>query len=33
MQNINVKREASYRSDKQWLQWGKVWVARLVPYK
>jgi len=29
---INAEREASYRSDKDYAAWGKVWEQRLKPY-
>lgn len=30
---INAEREASYRTDRGYAQWGKVWERRLLPYK
>lgn len=29
---INAEREASYRSDKGYTEWGKVWERRLKQY-
>lgn len=33
MQQINSLREASYRQDEDFKEWGKVWLKRLVKYE
>jgi lysozyme family protein len=30
--NINAEREASYHTDSEYAEWGKVWEKRLVTY-
>lgn len=32
MLEINAEREASYRNDRQYAQWGKIWEERLENY-
>jgi len=29
---INLEREASYRTDAGYAEWAKVWAKRLIPY-